>query len=214
MKKIQGSSIAKRISPERLERLKISFLFSSVMLISVLLGMLVASHISDALYSNSIFRLSTHFETVFLKSANLTEHAKIIARYAAADVISLLVIFAASFSMLNYLITDIILFYNGVKLGVTAAFLINFTKNQDFAYTVGNEQAFVFIVIELLLAALLLYYSHQAATASIRFRKTSSNGRPIIKSGDFFSFLLKTAACVGAVFILNSLYCILLCILK
>ena len=104
--------------------------------------------------------------------------------------------------------------YNGVKLGISATFLINFSTRHDFSYAVGNARVLVFIIIELALASLILYYSYQAAAASIGFKKAVSNGRPDIKSGDFFSFLLKTAACVGAVFILNALYCFLLYILK
>ena len=216
MKKIYSSSTTniRDINAQKLEKIKIFFLFSSALLLSATVGILVARDISTELYAGSLFRISTHFETAFLKCSKFVDCAKIVALYSLSDVVSLLRIFAAAFSILNYLITDMVLLYNGMKLGVTVAFLVNFNDKNDSPYHVGNIRLFVFILFELMILSLFLYYAYLAATSTDTLRRTESNGRPNIKTKDFFQFATKTAACVGAVFIINSLYCLSLYILK
>ena len=214
MNKTYGSSASARIDPQKLEKMKISFLFSFVLLISALLGMLVVNYISTEIYANSLFRLSNHFETVFLRCSDFVGYAKIIAQYSLYDIIALLIIFASSFSMLNYLLTDIVLFYSGIKFGISVAFLINFSKLSDLSYSIGNTRLALFVFAELAIIAIVLYYSCYSAMSSLNFRRTDTSGRPNIKTSDLISFAVKTAACVGATLILNTLYCFLLYILK
>lgn len=214
MKKIHGSSAVAHINPQKLEKMKISFLFSSVLLISALLGMLVANYISTDLYANSIFRISNHFETAFLGSSDFLGYAKIVALYSLSDIIVLSVIFAASFSILNYLVTDAVLFFCGMKFGVSTAFLIGFSRLSNLPYCVGNTRLCAFVLAGLIWLMVLLYYSCYAAISSTRFKLTDSSGRPNVKTVDFIMFTLKTVACVGAVIILNAVYCFSIYILK
>lgn len=214
MKNIYRSSVETRINPQKLERMKISFLFSFVLLISSLLGILIANYISKEVYANALFRISNHFETVFLRCADFVGYVKIITLYSLSDIISILVIFAVSFSMLNYFATDIVLFYGGIKFGVSSAFLINFSKYGNLPYSVGGIRIFVFLMIDLAILALMLYYSCQAAISSASFRCIDTSGRPNIRARDFLLFTIKTAACIGTIFILNTIYCFLLYILK
>ena len=214
MKKIYGSSVKNHISPQKLEKMKIAFLFSSVSIISAIFGGLVANYISTEIYTSSLFLISNHFETAFLECSDFMEYANIIARYSLSDIISLLIIFAVSFSMLNYLVTDIVIFYSGMKFGVSVVFLGGFSRASDLPYTVGKIRLFVFVVIELAILLLMLYYAYHAAMSSVSFRRTDASGRPNIKTRDILLFLLKTAACIGAMLILNTVYCCLLYILK
>ncbi len=214
MKKLYGSTHSSNISAEKLEKMKISFLFSALLLLSTVCGILITNYISEELYPNSLFRVSTHFETAFLKSAGLIDSAKIIAIYSLPDIISFLIIFAASFSIVNYLISDIIIIYSGIRFGVSVAFLINFANKSSFSYSVGNVRLWLFILTNLMMLSTLLYYAYQAAISSVSFRRTDPNGRPNIKTKDFITFALKSAACIGIVFMLNTLYCFFIYMLK
>lgn len=214
MKKIYRSSVATHVDPQKLERMKISFLFSAVLLISSVLGMLVANYISTEIYANSLFRISNHFETAFLRCSDFVDYAKIIALHSLSDIISLLIVFAVSFSMINYFITDVVLFYGGMKFGISVAFLINLSKAGNLPYSVGNMRIFVFVLAELSILALLFYYAYLAAMSSASFRCTDPSGRPNIKTRDFLFFAVKTVACIGAILILSALYCFSLYILK
>lgn len=214
MKNIYRSSVGTRINPQKLEKIKISFLFSFILLISSLFGILIANCISKEIYTNALFQISNHFETIFLRCYDFVEYAKIIAFYSLSDIISLLIIFAVSFSVVNYLATDIVLFYSGIKFGVATAFLINLSKAGNLPYSVGWIRLSVFLITELSILALTLYYSYQAAISSASFKRIDTSGRPNIKTRDFLIFTLRTAACIGAIFILNAVYCFLLYILK
>lgn len=214
MKTTHISSAIAHSDPQRLEKIKISFLFSAVLLISSFLGMIVANYISADLYANSVFRISNHFETAFLRCSDLLGYIKIIALSSLSDIIAFFVIFAVSFSILNYVITDVVLFYCGVKFGISVAFLVGFSRLQNSPYRLGGIRLSLFVLTELILLVLILCYSCYAATASLRFKQTASSGRPNIKTGDLILFSVKTVACVGAVIILNALYCFSLYILK
>lgn len=214
MKKAYASSVIKHIDPKTLEKMKISFLFSSVLIVSTLLGIFIANYASASIYPNSVFLLSNHFETAFLRCTDFLGCVKIIALYSLSDIVLLLIIFAVSFSMLNYLLTDIVLFLAGVKFGISVAFLLSFARMSNLPYSVGNIRIFLFIASELLILALLLYYSYSAAISALSFRETNASGRPDVKARDFLLFSLKTAACVGAILILNAIYCFLLYVLK
>ena len=214
MKKAYASSAIKHIDPKTLEKMKISFLFSSVLIVSALLGILIANYTSASIYPNSVFLLSNHFETAFLRCTDFFGCVKTIALYSLSDIILLLIIFAVSFSMLNYLLTNIVLFLGGMKFGISVAFLLSFTRMSNLPYSIGNIRIFVFIASELLILALLLYYAYSAAISALGFRGTNVSGRPDVKTRDFLIFFVKTAACVGAIVILNAIYCLLLYILK
>ncbi len=214
MKKAYASSVIKHIDPKTLEKMKISFLFSSVLIVSTLLGIFIANYVSVSIYPNSVFLLSNHFETAFLRCTDFLGCVKIIALYSLSDIILLLIIFAVSFSILNYLLTDIVLFLAGVKFGISVAFLLTFSRISNLPYSIGSIRIFIFIASELLILALLLYYSYSAAISALSFRGTNVSGRPNIKVRDFMFFSVKTAACVGAILILNAIYCFLLYVLK
>ena len=214
MKKAYASSVIKHIDPKTLEKMKISFLFSSVLIVSTLLGIFIANYVSASIYPNSVFLLSNHFETAFLRCTDFLGCVKIIALYSLSDIILLLIIFAVSFSILNYLLTDIVLFLAGVKFGISVAFLLTFSRISNLPYSIGSIRIFIFIASELLILALLLYYSYSAAISALSFRGTNVSGRPNIKVRDFMFFSVKTAACVGAILILNAIYCFLLYVLK
>ena len=214
MKKAYASSVIKHIDPKTLEKMKISFLFSSVLIVSTLLGIFIANYTSASTYPNSVFLLSNHFETAFLRCTDFLGCVKTIALYSLSDIRLLLIIFAVSFSILNYLLTDIVLFLAGVKFGISVAFLLTFSRISNLPYSIGSIRIFIFIASELLILALLLYYSYSAAISALSFRGTNVSGRPNIKVRDFMFFSVKTAACVGAILILNAIYCFLLYVLK
>ena len=214
MKRLHGAHRSDNINTEKLEKVKISVLFSFILLLSSICGILIANYISSELYANSVFNISTHFETAFLKASGVIDAVKIIAIYSLPDILSVLIIFAASFSVFNYIITDIALVYNGIGFGISSAFLINFSKKSGLPYTLGHARLWLFIMIDVAILSVLLYYSYQSALSSVSFRYTDKNGRPSIKTKDILTFALKTAACVGGIFILKSLYCFLLYILK
>ena len=213
MKNLNKSSTSEHIYFQKLERMKILCLFAFVLFISCAFGCAIANYISAETYGNYLFRISTHFETVFLKCSRLVDCARIVAIYSLPDVISILVVFAASLSICNYLITNIVLLYNGIKFGITFIFLTHFNFNNSL-YMLEKSKIFIFVLVELITISLLLYYSYQAALSSVELRQLDSNGRSNIKTKDFLQFSLKTIACVGGVFILNTFYCGFIYLLK
>ena len=199
---------------EKLERLKIGFQFLFVLVFSSTVGIILARSVSDNFYANWVFRISTHFETVFINCTSLFDYVLAVCRYSLFDLVSVIIVFAVSFSVLNYILTDIVLLYSGVKFGVSVAFLVEFLKRSSSVYSVGRVRLFIFILFEFAFLALLFAYSYATARSSARLREVSSVGRPNLNATEVLKFSAKALAYVGAVLILNFLYCFLLYVSK
>jgi hypothetical protein len=204
----------KPISSKKLEQIKIVFQFLLILILSVFAGVIISKSLSDSFYINSTFKVSTHFETVFIKCSSIFDCVKLIALYSLPDICSVFIIFIFSFFTFNCVFTNIVLIYNGIRFGVISAFLVEFSKNTTFSYNIGNIRFFIFIFLKIAFLIILLNYSYTAALSSISLKATSDNGRPDINKKEFLGFAIKTITYLGIVLILDFIYCCFIYISK
>ena len=200
----------KHIDIKKVERLKICFQFLFVLVLSCASGVILSKSISDSFYANWMFRVSTHFETIFIKCSDVFERAIAICVYSLSDILSVFLIFAVSFFVFNYTLTNVVLFYNGIKFGVSVSFLIEFFKRSETIYSIGISRLILFLSFEFVFLVVLFLYSCKMALSSSKLRGVTTLGRPNIKPKEFFLSTVKTLAYIGVILILNSSYCFLL----
>ncbi len=198
----------------RIEKLKIAFQFLLMTVCSLIIGILISRALSADFYENSVLGVSSHFETIFINCSVAYDYILCIAAYSVYDLVCIIGIFLVSFAAFNYVATDMILVYCGLRFGLSVSFLSAFIKNASFAYSIGIIRYIVFIFFKIAVLLLILNYAYIAAVSSISLRRTASNGRMVISSGALLRFMVYTIACAGSVLILSGLYCWLIYLLK
>ncbi len=203
-----------RTDQERLERIKILFQFILMLVCSVIIGWLVVNSLTETFYQNSVLGVSTHFETVFINCKTFYDYIKEILLYALSDILSVFVIFVVSFSAFNYLVCDLLLVYNGLRIGTSVSFLSAFISNSIFAYNIGLLRFVVFVFFKAVVLMLMLDYAYRAALYSQKLKLTAPNGRPNVKVKVLLPFIVYTLTYIGSVIIINGVYCWLIYLLK
>lgn len=207
-----GSASDSRVM--RLERVKIAFQFLLMTVCSLTIGFLISGALSDSFYEESVLGVSSHFETLFVNCGSIYDYISCIALYSIYDIICIAVIFCVSFAAFNYVATDFVLVYNGVRSGLAISFLFAFVTAERCSYGIGLGRYTVFIIFKLAILVLLFSYSYRAAVSSSTLRRTEKNGRIVINPRMALRFLLYTFANVGSVLVINGLYCWLIYSLK
>jgi len=200
--------------PISIERAKIGFQFILMTVCSFIMGALIISFLNEEFYGKSVLRVSTHFETVFINCSEAREYIFSILLYALSDIISVAAIFIVSFAVFNYVASDIVLIYNGIKSGFAVFFLYPFVSNASLAYNIGFLRYLIFVFFKTIILLLILDYSYRSGVYSVKLKTFNNTGRSDIKPRVLFPFVLNTLTYIGAVIILNALYCWLMYILK
>ncbi len=198
----------------KIERKKIAFQFILTSVCSALLGLLLVRALSESVYFDNILLVSTHFEKIFIDCKGFYDYFFCILSYALSDIICVLIVFAVSFAVFNYVVSDFVLIYSGVRFGLIISFLYSFVSNAGYTYNIGWVRYLVFIFFKAAVFILLLDYSYRAAVYSVNLKKISAAGRPNLKFKVLLPFLVNTFARIGGVIILNGLYCALIYFLK
>ena len=192
------------------ERLKIVFQYLSTVLVAFVIGALISGACSDIFYLNSKNEISAHFNGIFSGINDFKSVFIALARYSQPCIISVLIIFLTSFSPINYLISDIIIFIFGIRCGASVAVLLNLVLTSEFALL----HFAVFATFKLFILASLISYSYKAALISLSGALIVKNGRRLIKPNKLIWFIAFTAAYAGAFILINGAYCFIIYLLK
>ena len=173
----------------RLEKQKIVFQFTLVLVAAFVAGVLFVRLISENALSAISERISKHF----LSEAT----ASFFIKNCAVDVVCVFVLYLFSFSFINYVISDIILAFVGFRFGIFSRLCV--------LSDTGNA---IFIFFKLLLLLLIFVYSCKIAMDSLKLKKILPNGRVSVESQTFTQITVLTVIAVVLVFIINGLYCL------
>lgn len=198
----------------RIERVKIIFQFAMTILCSFIMGLLLIKMLPAQFYSNSVLKVSTHFEMVFINCQSIYDYIRCILKYSLSDILCIITLFLVSFFTFNYVASDIVLIYNGIKLGSTVSFLWGFIADTTLAYNLGVLRYLVFAVFKLVLIVLIFNYSCRSAIYSHKLKAVSGTGRPNVKARALIPFIVNTLTYVGSIIIINGIYCFLIYALK
>lgn len=198
----------------KLENIKILFQFLLMLICSLTIGGVLIKSLPETFYQSLIVRVSAHFETVFINCDGIYDHIKTILLYALSDILSVAIIFVVSFSAFNYVLSDFLLVYNGIRTGASVCFLYMFISNPVFVYNIGLLRYIVFLFFKAVILILIFDYAYRAAVYSRKLKITTPSGRPNIKIKVFFPFVMYTLTYIGSLIIINGAYCWLIYFLK
>ena len=208
------NGISKTRDSVRVERLKIAFQFFIVTAVAFVIGIIVSRSLSSDFGEGFTVDVSSHFENLFINCATIYDHVECLLKYSAVDVICIGAIFLVSFAAFNYIVTELVLLYCGLRCGISVSFLSGFVGASEYAYSVGILRYLVFVFFKTAVMLLVLYYSYTAAVFSGSLRRTMQSGRMVISPKSALKFFVFTLACIGSVLILLGLYSWLVYILK
>ena len=136
----------------KLERYKITFQFALMVIASIICGICISRMLSDMFVSAANDKICQHFFTVKMPRA-LFEYFVDYLKMSAFDIALITLILIFSFSFINYVISDLILVFAGIRLGFCASLIA--TSGITFADKVA------FYIFKPITMAMLLVFSLQ-----------------------------------------------------
>ena len=193
----------------RLESAKILFQYLLMILASSVCGAAMNQMLSDAFINDQLSGVILHFEGMFLGCDGLLSYLRCLLRYSMLDLISLAGLFACSFSIFNYVISDLILVFNGFRLGFCGVFLTHFLKGQG-VYSLTYGTFFMFWIFRLSVVFLLLRFAFRGALWARKMKSYLPGGRKALRGRVLISFVSSLLFTACSILMLNTLYCVLI----
>jgi len=180
------------------EYAKILFQYCSVTITSILTGAFLARSASLAFLCE---RAVQHFALPFQYCTSFREIALEFFCYSCSDLICASLLLLSSFSLLNCLCSDLVLGYQGLRLGLLITANISL---RDFGYL--GERWLLFL-LRVGITACFLFYAYRLSRYSYEIRKTVSLGRITLAPKNIVFFLKTSLFLFGSILLLIGGYC-------
>ena len=175
----------------QIEKTKIVFQYSLVLLGSFLCGCFLTQLISVTALQQIEEALVYHFELPFVECEGLFEALRMIAGITLGDIICISLVFFSVFTFFNYLISDAVLFYAGFNFGFSVCLILKLFSDSEMLiiHAPSGVEIFTYVVTRSLYIALLLYFSIKLSFGSFKIKTLKPNGRYAISLSVFGSAL-------------------------
>ncbi len=165
----------------RLERFKIGFQYTLVLLASLIVGWLWANASDVPVTQEQLEGILRHFASPLASLPSLREAAPFVLSFAASTLLCVAIVFLFSFSALNCLINNGILIYFGIRTGYTVAILRwGLMHSETFAAQIGWGRWVLFLLFKLALATAFWVFCFRASEHSCYLRMYSESGRAVL----------------------------------
>lgn len=193
-------------SPQRTERIKILFQYTVMLAGSVVMGMAVPSFLGDTALASIANTVTQHFDNPFSLCQTLSERIRLIAYYSLTDWILIAISFLFAFSILNYLISDVVLAYAGFRFGFSVSILYHMLRAplQEFLIRVSHLVAFA--VFKTLILICLFVYSCLLTVHSYRLKQSANHGRASIHMDLLLPLIACTLTASALIFLIHTAY--------
>jgi hypothetical protein len=184
----------------RIERYKIAFQFFLMLTASIICGVCLTKILSEGLRSNAYEKIIRHFISAKIPRTFFEYFVDYI-KMSSMDILIILGIFIFSFSFINYVVTDILIVFIGMRFGF-GAFLLSSTLNVSFT------DKMAFYIFKIIIIVMMFVFSYMMAVYSLEIRRFSSNGRLINSKRKLGSMIICFVTFIGLILISNGLYCL------
>ena len=202
------------IHKESIERIKILFQFLATLLFAFIFGALLCGACSDTFLSSAQTVITTHFNSLFFGAIRLQDVFSTIITYSLPYIFAIITIAVLSFSVLNYLVSDIVLLICGVKVGFSITLLLNNAFSVHSIQGVSVLSFIIFSTFRILILVLVVCFAYRASLFSRNISFKNNNGRYYLEPLKILSFLVITAAYIGTIVFTNGVYCAIAFVLK
>ena len=199
---------------ERIETLKIKFQFLITVVCSFILGVLLFGACSDSFSLQAQKAVDTHFSNLFFGVFGIKDIFLTITVYTLPYILAIIIITVLSFSVFNYIASDIILLTCGIKIGYSITLLFNCVYSDAASENIDLLDFLLFAIARLLLLALITCYAYRASLFSYNVSFKYKNGRHYLAPLSLLSYVSVMAAYIGALIVTNGMYCAIAFVLK
>ncbi|MBQ8818744.1 MAG: hypothetical protein IJZ83_09210 [Clostridia bacterium] len=183
----------------KMEKYKIIFQFALMSLASVIAGICLAHLLNESALEKTLQKIILHFKDS--RGSSFSESALKYAYICLPDIFSIALIFIFSFSFINYVISDFVLVFVGIKFGINASLI----KLMGFE-EIGIINSLSYWLIRFVLLIALTAYSCGMAFYSMEIKKFTQAGRIILNKKTTLLSILLTLTFIGLIFMLNGIY--------
>lgn len=196
----------------KLERCKIIFQYSLVIVVAILCGYLFIGLVSEDVLMSVVEKVSYHFEIPFIECSEVYEIFEIIWKFVFSDIACVIVLFISSFTIVNYLISDFVLLYIGFNFGASLSILVRLFEGEisNVRYTPGAFNSLLFIFTRLVYIILIFWFCLRIAGFSYNLKSFNISGRVSVSIPILLVLVITTLVLLFTIVLLKGLYCLLI----
>ena len=187
------------------EKIKIVFQFVSVLVFSFICGVYFLKALDQETLNALFSVVCKHFASPF--GGNMIFSQKL-QRYLVlcwSDILSSLILFAFSFSYISYFVSNLVVVYQGISLGISTVLLCNIgVEYISFIHILSYLICRIVILLVLMLHACNMAHYF----CKLRHINSSSKARIKLNSKELLLAFSQTISTIGAVFIIKAFYSI------
>ena len=199
---------------ESIERIKILFQFLVTLLFAFVSGALLCGACSDTLVVSSQIAINAHFNSMFSGAVSFQDVFSTVVAYTLPYIFAIIAIAVLSFSVFNYLVSDVVLLICGVKVGFSITLLLSSVSSSQNIKAVTFLSILMFSIFRILILVLVVCFAYRASLFSRNISLKNNNGRYYLEPLKILSFSVITAAHIGALVFTNGIYCAIAFVLK
>ncbi len=198
------------------EKIKITFQYVLMLISSAVIGIIFLKILPDGYINESVFGISKHFDLIFSECDVFPDALRCILSYSTYDLVITAIIALSSFTVFNYIVSDICIICTGFKFGFSVSFLAAFISGgvTETVYRLGIMRYLIFVSFKAIIASLLIWFAYRISVISFGLKKYTSVGRTVLKPDNLVKLFLYYISFSGLILILNGMYCLFIYLVK
>ncbi len=189
---------------------KIIFQYTLVATAALLIGVYFSYLISNGTLLTFGEDIRKHFLADIKKDRQLGNILIYTAYYSLSDLLCIFLGFCFTFSVFNYLASDIILLCKGFSVGFSSAVFYRCVSQYS---VIGYKPLVIFVILKLISLIFIVSFLCGLSAHSVELKIFLPNYRFRLNIKSLILIILYTICGIGTVFILNAIYCLLILIL-
>ena len=187
------------------ERKKALFQYCFVCAVSLLVGAFISVFFGKGALLDLGEQIKRHFLSPFPENAPVYNFTISLLYYSALDIACIISAFLFTFSVFNYIASDIILIYQGFSIGLSASIL---SRYASLFNSISDFYIVWFTIFKILELLFFIFYLNTLTKYSFELKSYSANLRVRLDLKTLLFLLLFMISGCGCVLLLNTVYCI------
>ncbi len=197
-------------TPYQTEKRKVALLYWSVTMFFGIFGFVFAYHLQEEAYVSIFLKIHTHFSAPFSQVRQIQSAMALILRYSLFDLTTTLLLFLFSFSVLNHIVTEMILGIYGFHFGFLCCVLIRFMNSPPLRPYLSPHLFAFHLFCAFFLLFCYLRFANRLADLSRELNRRNDHGRSSVTPSALISTFRRLIEHCGWIFFVKILYCFLI----
>ena len=176
-----------------------------VCVISFIGSMIIACFLSKGSLLDIGEQITLHFSAQFSKNAPLYNFIISVLYYSIVDIICIISVFLFTFSIFNYLASDVVLLYQGLNIGLSISILLRYSSLFN---SISIFDIIWFIGCKSVLLIFYIIYLNTLTKYSFELKSYSANLRVSLNFKTLLYLLIFMISGCGFALLLNAIYCL------